>query len=503
MNNTMSNTHKKAQNHVPEKVFDAVCNLLGLFWRVGVCGLKRISPKSPKDSDFWFFFLCFLLGVFFITYKHKYLFWIYKFWPWLFHEGYLSFLARPSWELHFLLFFTFGGVFILILVGIGPYYERRSYQKKLDEVKLKSGFGTLPKVMSIAKDEYKTRILIDSKGVGKDRYEAKKGDLMASFGSMIESFKEGWSPRYIEILLTAKMLPKKISYFERMHHLEKPYSFLVGESLAGPIVVDMGKLPHLLIAGSTGGGKSVFFKQALLGLLHSSNHLQMYLLDLKGGLEVRDFQDLPNVRIAKNEAQAVHLLGKVRSEMKQRFQFLEQKGHKEISPERDKKDKIIVGIDEASELYTRVQRGNEKSKWILQARELTDELAKLSRAAGIHLIFATQKINKDTIDPKVQENIGGRMCFKTNTLENSLRALGNKMAFELPDIKGRGIWGRGSQFAEIQAPFISDSALKEEIGDILEAYQNKRKSLFNPMMDSKKIKSSQEQDEISLQDGTI
>ena len=247
----------------------------------------------------------------------------------------------------------------------------------------------------------------------------------------------------------------------------------------------------------------MFFKQALLGLLQSSEYLQMYLLDLKGGLEMRDFQVLPNVQVVKDEKQAVRLLEKIRDEMKSRFAFLESKGHKSIVPQRDKMDKMIVGIDEASELYTRVQRGNEKSKWILKARELTDELAKLSRAAGIHLIFATQKINKDTIDPKVQENIGGRMCFKTNTLENSLRALGNKMAYDLPDIKGRGVWSKGNEFVEIQGLFISDEDLKEELDTILKEYQRKEKRFFGPMMNLTGVQNQETEDALlKKQEGT-
>ena len=480
------------QNKVAEKVFDGVASLLGLFCRVGVCGFKRVMCAEP-----WLSFWGFMFGCLYLTYHDRYLAWIYKFWPWLFHEGTLSFLVRIHWRLHFLFFVVFLGGVILILLGIFPYRQKRFYQKKLDVLGLSSGNGISPKILSVTKEEHKTKLLIDSLGIGKERYETKKGDFMASFGSFIESFRQGRSPRYIEIFLTSRLLPKSISFFAMEREFKKPYSFLVGESLGGSISATMDTLPHLLIAGSTGGGKSVFFKQALLGLLKSSENLQMYLLDLKGGLEMRDFKILPNIEVAKNEKQAVHLLERIRDEMRRRFAFLESKGHKEIIPQRDKMDKIILGIDEASELYTRVQRGN--SKWILYARELTDELAKLSRAAGIHLIFATQKINKDTIDPKVQENIGGRLCFKTNTLENSLRALGNKMAFELMDIKGRGVWGKGSQFLEIQAPFISDENLKEELRDLAKEYQSKEKRFFGSMIKLSKDIKREKGDELSKQ----
>ena len=278
---------------------------------------------------------------------------------------------------------------------------------------MKSGQGTPPKVIAIKKPEpFKTRIFVRSKGLDVASYQAKKGALAASFNAIVESIKQGFSPQIVEISLTQKILPKKISFTSLMGHLTKPHSLIVGESLGGVVTLDISTLPHMLIAGSTGGGKSVFFKQALLGLLHSSQRLQMYLIDLKGGVEMKEFNRLPNVQVIKTEEEALDALTLIRTEMKRRFALLEKSGNKNIVPERDHLDKIIVGIDEASELYTKVSPQNRKHKLIAQTRELTDELAKLGRAAGIHLIFATQKINKDTMDPKVQENIGGRVCFR-------------------------------------------------------------------------------------------
>ena len=119
---------------------------------------------------------------------------------------------------------------------------------------------------------------------------------------------------------------------------------------------------------------------------------------------------------------------------------------------------------------------------MLQARELTDELAKLARAAGIHLIFATQKVTKETIDTKVQENIGGRMCFRMNSLPGSMTVLGNKKAFDLPDIKGRAIWTNGNNFYEVQAPFISEEDIKEEIELIKTQEENGKFKNFGEMI---------------------
>ena len=101
-------------------------------------------------------------------------------------------------------------------------------------------------------------------------YQSKKGALSTSFNAIVESIKKGASPQFVEISLTQKVLPKTVSFTSLMGHLRKPYSLIIGEALGGVVTLDISTLPHMLIAGSTGGGKSVFFKQALLGLLHSS-----------------------------------------------------------------------------------------------------------------------------------------------------------------------------------------------------------------------------------------
>ena len=240
-------------------------------------------------------------------------------------------------------------------------------------------------------------------------------------------------------------------------------SFIVGRSTTGTISQKINTLPHLLIAGTTGGGKSQFFKQALLGLLQTSDALQMYLIDLKGGIEMRPFGKLSNVKICSSISEAVTVLNLIKNEMENRFELLKKKNRKEIIPKKDKRPRIIIGIDEASILYAQKSKEDESYKASLKARQITDEIAKMGRAASIHLILATQKITTRTVDTSIQENITGKMCFRMNTLPGSLLVLGNKAACTLPDIPGRGIWSVGNKQIEIQAPFLSDEELEAEL----------------------------------------
>lgn len=477
----MNNKNTINKNGVSLKRLEKIANLFGdLFYH----GWNRIKKNKLKYLGI---ILMFALVVFNLTYNYDLFVIMHKLYPPIFSTWFLSLCVKIPWLYYFLGIFLPGLIVSFPLSGLNEFLRLKKYQGPFDLLSMKAGNGQRPKVIkAIEIDENKTKVILKSEGIGVERYKNKIDDLTSAFGQIIESIESCKNPKFIEVSLTKKRLPEKVSYYELEKEKKKPYSFMIGESLGGNLDQDISSLPHMLIAGTTGGGKSVFFKQTLLSLLKSSNHLQLYLLDLKKGVEMRAFSDLPNVKVIKDEKDAVVTLRNLKKEMDDRFKFLEKNKINEIIPTRDNMDKIIIGIDEASILYTKSKNAT-KNKYITEARELTDELSKLSRAAGIHLIFATQKVTKETIDTKVQENIGGRMCFKMNTLQGSMTVLGNKKALELPDIKGRAIWAKGSEFTEVQAPFLSEEELEEELSSLSNEFESKERKFFGPMISPENI----------------
>lgn len=117
-------------------------------------------------------------------------------------------------------------------------------------------------------------------------------------------------------------------------------------------------------------------------------------------------------------------------------------------------------VDEAGELYAEKSKFDDDFDQAMEAQKITNAIAKLGRAAAIHLILATQKVQKETISTAIQENISARMCFKMNTLHGSLQVLGSKDALELPSIPGRGIWQHGTEQFTVQVPFAGEKDIE-------------------------------------------
>lgn len=369
--------------------------------------------------------------------------------------------------------------------------KRAKATKALRHLGLKSSTGAEPKVIGVHElTPTKTKIVVQSVGIDIASFQSKKGTLESSLDKIVQEIRQSpTSKRIVEIIASSKELPKMLRFDSVSEKLSRPYSFLVGEANSGLITGDLRELHHMMIAGSTGGGKSVFFKQALIGILKCSDHVQLYLIDLKRGVEMKLFEPLPNVYIAKEVAEALDCLRKVVAEMDRRFIYLEKKGFTEIDCKRDKLDRIVVGIDEASVLYTVERSAQFNKKEAFEARELTDKLTKLGRAAGIHVILATQKVTKETIDTRTQTNVHAKICFRVNTIASSMTVLGNKKAAELPEIKGRGIWSVGSNDIEVQVPFLSQAEASDEIAHLAQKFSENQSLNFQELLtDEEEIK---------------
>ena len=423
-------------------------------------------------------------GSYWIAARAMHLTFLYQLEPRIFTPKVVNWAWRQNFWYHYIFVLcTFFSPFLL-LTGGWMRSVRTKFQRIFLRARLTNGLGDTPKLIYERRiDKYRKKYVFDANGIGISDFETKKEAIASHFKTNIESIKHGKHNGQIVVTFSKQKFPEKAHFNELLSMKVLPKeSFYLGISTDGVHTQGIAELPHMLIAGTTGGGKSVFFKQCLLGLLESSPHMQMYLIDLKSGLEMIDFKKAPNVQVVKEIDHAVQVLRLVEKEMKDRFAYLEKANKKQIIPEIDHKDRIVIGVDEASVLYMNRSKHDPEYETALEARRLADSISKLSRAAAIHLLLATQKLDRQVIPTSVSENISGRMAFRANSLQGSLIVLGSKDACDLPEIPGRGIWSFGTRKIIVQAPFIDEKTITNRCEQMADLYQKGKRKMLSPMI---------------------
>ncbi len=195
------------------------------------------------------------------------------------------------------------------------------------------------------------------------------------------------------------------------NELKSPLSFVIGKDIAGTAVVgDLAKMPHLLIAGQTGSGKSVMINTLLTSMLYrnSPSDLKMILVDPKQ-VELTPYNDIPHLLtpVITEPEKCISALKWAVAEMERRLRAMAEVGKRNIIEYNSLKQEegmpyIVVVIDELADLMMVAARDVET---------LVVRLAQKARAAGIHLVLATQRPSVDVITGLIKANVPARIAF--------------------------------------------------------------------------------------------
>jgi len=253
--------------------------------------------------------------------------------------------------------------------------------------------------------------------------------------------------------------------FARFYGRRRPSGRLaigLGRGRRGALWVDLASLPHLLIGGMTGGGKSVFLRQALTHLVldHQPRSLRLLCLDLKGGVELASFGDLPHAicPVVDSIEGAPRALGAIRTELDRRLEALRRADLRDVDAWLDagmpEWPRVVVVVDELAELTVR-DLGNDKIARAAQTEACGRlvEIARLGRAVGIHLILCTQRPDAEAVPGQLKANLAGTVAFRVRSGVNSLILLDCDRAALLPHLPGRAIWAH-DRLEEFQAIHI-------------------------------------------------
>ena len=244
----------------------------------------------------------------------------------------------------------------------------------------------------------------------------------------------------------------------------------LGKSISGyPIIADLTSMPHLLIAGTTGSGKSVCINTIISSLLfkHNPDICKFILIDPKM-LELSSYEGIPHLLtpVITDAKKATGALSWTVREMENRYKLMSSVGVRNIDSynqkHKIKMPYIIVVVDEMSDLM------------LISGKEIESYVQKLSamaRAAGIHIIMATQRPSVDVITGTIKANFPTRVSFQVSSKIDSKTILGEQGAEQLLGKGDMLFMSSANKIFRIHGPYISENEI-EKVTSFLRAQGN-------------------------------
>lgn len=261
-------------------------------------------------------------------------------------------------------------------------------------------------------------------GMNFDDFKKKENMFGVAFNGEAYLYAEGHN---LTIEIYRIPLPAKW-YFDLVdtnHFIPLP----IGMTRKGLETIDLAKCPHGIIGGESGSGKSVFIRQFItnLAMLKTPQQLEMTLIDLKHGVELGMFKDLPHVRgFARDVAEVDHVLNEVNYLINERGRLFESEGMANIE-EYNKRHNMpyrVVIVDELAEI---------------EDTATIQRISRLGRAYGVHMLLTTQRPDAKVLEGQIKANSPLSICFKVKNGVNSRIVLDHEGGKNIPPIPGRCI----------------------------------------------------------------
>ena len=284
-------------------------------------------------------------------------------------------------------------------------------------------------------------------------------------GSWVIVYREG----------TASAIPKAFRFKDAIENIPKDgtplrYCAGVAENMA-LIVPDIAHMPHLLIAGSTGMGKSVHLNAILLQLLwrNGPDRVMFLMIDLKGGMELQDYRDIPHLfggKIVTEIEDVEPALSLFKNEMIRRQKLFAGKcrdllGWNRLNA-RQRLPYIILVIDELAQILK-----NPNQTLAGEVEIVLGSVLNVSRATGGHAILCTQRPSVDVVTGYIKTNVSARVAFAVPTQSDSRVILDSSQAAELT-LPGRAFFLNGAKRVEMQTPLVTPTLIKRIVKKISE-----------------------------------
>ncbi len=235
----------------------------------------------------------------------------------------------------------------------------------------------------------------------------------------------------------------------------------LGKDISGaPVIADLSKMPHLLVAGATGSGKSVSINSMVMSILYKSipAEIKMLMIDPKL-IELSAYEDIPHLisPVITNPKESAEALKKMVIEMERRYRVLAERASRNIesynlhAKDEEKLPYIVIIIDELADLMFTAPTDVEDS---------IARLAQMGRASGIHLILATQRPSVDVITGIIKANFPARISFQVSSKVDSRTILDSHGAEQLLGKGDMLLMLPGARIIRVHGAFITEDEIR-------------------------------------------
>ena len=331
-------------------------------------------------------------------------------------------LLKAAME-HALLAYLLAGAAALLALLLYP-FGRRAAKDQLQCIGLVNHAGVPPDLLRKRRDKDNPRVTVwefRNNSIPLQEWEKRQAAIETALGLTIVklAYAKGKSRVLVYAVSAGDDLPEVLKWKDS-YLSPKSFVLVLGESYTGPVTVNLAHIPHILLGGSTGSGKSVLLKLLLMQALHKG--AEVYITDFKGGV------DFPKVWHEKC-----------------RMCFTEENLRYTL-------DQLVAVLEYRKNAFKalgcpNIDAYNERKKLLAQIENKLSTIARQGRAFGIHLILATQRPDATIIPGQIRNNMDFRVCGRADSVLSQIILDNTGAADQIPkDARGRFITGDGTVF---------------------------------------------------------
>ena len=343
-----------------------------------------------------------------------------------------------------------GGVALAVLL-VYP-FGRKAAHDQLQSIGLVNHAGMAPTLLRKRRDRDNPRVTVwefQNQSIPLTAWEDKRAAVEAALDVSIVKMTYGkGKSRVLVYAVPAQVSLPEVLPWQDEYLSPESFVLVLGESLLGPVTVNLANIPHILLGGSTGSGKSVLLKLLLMQALRKG--AEVCIADFKGGVDYpREWRQ--RCRMCFTEDDLLYTLDQLAAVLEYRKERLADTGCKDLDAYNEATGenlpRLVFACDEVAELLDKTGRSKEARERLGKIENRLATLARLGRAFGIHLILATQRPDANIISGQIKNNMDFRVCGRAESVLSQIILDNSSAAEQIPkDARGRFITGDGTVF---------------------------------------------------------